>query len=69
MALLLEYAVNLALADIAPNRIAGGRLSLWRIRVSILQINVLITVTQLPLHTGIAAVVLLVLFHRALVSI
>jgi hypothetical protein len=26
-------------------------------------------VTQLPLHTGIAAVVLLVLFHRALASI
>ena len=40
-----------------------------QIRVSVLQLDVLITVTQLPLHTGIAAVVLLVLFHRALASI
>jgi hypothetical protein len=40
-----------------------------QIGVSVLQLNILITVTQLPLHAGIAAVVLLVLFHRALASI
>jgi Phage integrase family len=40
-----------------------------QIRISVLQLCILITVPQLTLHTGIATLVLRILFHRALAAI
>src|ERR1700730_16602080 len=51
------------------NQKAEQNSSTSQIRVGVLQLHVLIAVPQLPLHTGIAALALFVLFHCAFAAI